>query len=72
MSNKPDDLNDQIRNIIDEAIRSLVAIGCQNETACGLLVIQGTIRMRDREKIRELRDFLDCCDVDDDEDGGDD
>lgn len=69
MSNKPDDLNDRIRNIIDEAMRSLVAIGCPNETACGLLVIQGTIRMRDREKIRELRDFLDSCtEVEDDDD----
>ena len=70
MSGKPDDLNDQIRNTIDEAIRSLVAVGCSHETACGLLVIQGTIRMRDREKIAELRDFLDsCCEVGDDDDG---
>lgn len=64
-----DDLNDQVRKIIDEAIRSLVTVGCSNETACGLLVIQGTIRMRDREKIRELRDFLDSCtEVEDDDD----
>lgn len=70
MSDKPDDLNDQIRNTIDEAIRSLVAVGCSHETACGLLVIQGTIRIRDREKIAELRDFLDgCCEAGDEDDG---
>ncbi|MDF0581257.1 hypothetical protein [Bradyrhizobium yuanmingense] len=70
MSDKPDDLNDQIRNTIDEAIRSLVAVGCSHETACGLLVIQGALRIRDREKLAELRDFLDSCtEVGDDDDG---
>ncbi|RTE92444.1 hypothetical protein [Bradyrhizobium sp. LVM 105] len=70
MSDKPDDLNDQIRNTINETISSLVAVGCSHETACGLLVVQGMIRMRDREKIAELRDFLDSCtEVGDDDEG---
>lgn len=54
-----DDLNDQVRKIIEEAIGSLVAIGCSHQTALSLLAIQAGIRMRDGEEIEKLREFFD-------------
>lgn len=58
MNDKPEDLSGRIRWIIDDAIASLVAAGCSRDTALGLLVVQATIRMREREKVGEMRDFV--------------
>ena len=68
MTARPDDLNNQVGRIINETI---AAIGCSNQTALALMVIQASIRMRDREKPKELRTFIDVLteepeDADDD------
>jgi hypothetical protein len=48
------DINAQARAIIETAIRDLVALGMERESAAHLLAVQGSIRMVNRAALRTL------------------
>ncbi|RDL52094.1 hypothetical protein BLJAPNOD_03245 [Ensifer sp. M14] len=48
---------DKTREIIEDAISQLMAVGASNDTAAALLVVQGMIRIEDRQKRKEVAAF---------------
>jgi len=50
--------NAKAREIIEDAISQLMALGLDADGAAGLLVVQGTIRIESPEKLQEAADFV--------------
>jgi hypothetical protein len=53
-----DDLCSQVRNTIDDAIRSLQACGCTFPGALSLLVNQAILRMETAEEVQITLDYM--------------
>ena len=53
--------NNKAREIIEDAISQLYALGMTNDGPASLLVIQGAIRVESRAKRKELADFMTEC-----------
>lgn len=49
--------NDKTREIVEDAISQLVAVGHTNDGAASLLVVQGMIRIEDRQKRKDMAEF---------------
>lgn len=47
-----------VRNIIENTLQALVAIGMTYENAASLLCIQGFIRVESEQQIEQLRDSI--------------
>jgi hypothetical protein len=47
----------KVRDIIEDAISQLVAVGLTADGAASLLVVQGMIRIEDRQKRKEMAAF---------------
>src|SRR5450631_374912 len=67
-----DALQDCVRGIIEKCVASLIAVGCSNETALRLLMIQGAIRMNDAAEVRSVIKSIESGLIDDDDDEDDD
>jgi hypothetical protein len=63
-----DALQDCVRGIIEKRVASLIAVGCSNETALRLLMIQGAIRMNDAAEVRSVIKSIESGLIDDDDD----
>ena len=55
-----------VRNILEDALAKLVAIGMTYENAASLLCIQGFCRVEDPKRIEDLQDFVNSFGGDDD------
>ena len=53
-----EDLQAKAKGIIDSAVDQLMAMGMTRDGAAALLVVQGTIRIESRAKLKEMADFV--------------
>lgn len=56
----------KVREIIEDAISQLMALGASIDTAAALLVAQGMIRIESEKKKEEMVEFAASCLVDED------
>lgn len=54
------------RDIVEDAISQLMALGMTIDTAAALLVVQGMIRIESEKKKEEMAEFAASCLVDED------
>jgi len=54
-----DDVNARVREIVETAVRDLIAVGMQREGAAMALAVQGAIRLCDQHQIKSLRQMID-------------
>jgi hypothetical protein len=75
-----DDLNNQVKNAIDDVIKTLMLVGCTYPGALSLLAYQSMLRMETADEVRILQQTIEreveqresIIDDDDDDDDDDD